>query len=307
MEVDRPLALKRPGALKLGLEGRKRKNEVHAGEIDFCSSNSSKSGISKPNPLQQFHPPEAQSPPTEPSGGEVKTNSRRGFEAEVYPHTDNDPRTSDYVYIPSDGMLERDENQNMSGMISGQYHSQEEGCLPNGPSLTVLTQEHTLTWRTLKHGAEPGEAAPRPQAQAGADCRDADRLVAAPGPNMRPSRRGIWLVLAASLLHVSLQGEFQRKLYKELVKNYNPLERPVANDSLPLTVYFSLSLMQIMDVNDPLLMATGPALKQQSTDGTFIADDQARDQEWIELKLRRNIHGRKLFSVVFASAGATGC
>ncbi|KAF3817954.1 hypothetical protein GH733_014826 [Mirounga leonina] len=61
-------------------------------------------------------------------------------------------------------------------------------------------------------------------------------------------RRSVWLALAASLLHVSLQGEFQRKLYKELVKNYNPLERPVANDSQPLTVYFSLSLLQIMDV-----------------------------------------------------------
>lgn len=47
---------------------------------------------------------------------------------------------------------------------------------------------------------------------------------------------------------MSLQGEFQRKLYKELVRNYNPLERPVANDSQPLTVYFSLSLLQIMDV-----------------------------------------------------------
>uniref|UniRef100_A0A8C5T8Z7 Neuronal acetylcholine receptor subunit alpha-7 n=1 Tax=Malurus cyaneus samueli TaxID=2593467 RepID=A0A8C5T8Z7_9PASS len=48
----------------------------------------------------------------------------------------------------------------------------------------------------------------------------------------------------------SLQGEFQRKLYKELLKNYNPLERPVANDSQPLTVYFTLSLMQIMDVDE---------------------------------------------------------
>ena len=45
--------------------------------------------------------------------------------------------------------------------------------------------------------------------------------------------------LSFPLPEVSLQGEFQRKLYKDLVKNYNPLERPVANDSLPLTVYFS--------------------------------------------------------------------
>nr|XP_056722011.1 CHRNA7-FAM7A fusion protein [Euleptes europaea] len=49
---------------------------------------------------------------------------------------------------------------------------------------------------------------------------------------------------------LSLQGEFQRKLYKELLKNYNPLERPVGNDSQPLTVSFGLSLMQIMDVDE---------------------------------------------------------
>ncbi|XP_064373529.1 neuronal acetylcholine receptor subunit alpha-7 isoform X1 [Dromaius novaehollandiae] len=57
-------------------------------------------------------------------------------------------------------------------------------------------------------------------------------------------------LLAAALVRESLQGEFQRKLYKELLKNYNPLERPVANDSQPLTVYFTLSLMQIMDVDE---------------------------------------------------------
>ncbi|MEE6502913.1 hypothetical protein FKM82_004679 [Ascaphus truei] len=58
----------------------------------------------------------------------------------------------------------------------------------------------------------------------------------------------VWMIIAACLINVSLQGEYQRKLYKELLKNYNPLERPVANDSHPLTVYFGLSLMQIMDV-----------------------------------------------------------
>uniref|UniRef100_A0A4X2LK70 Neurotransmitter-gated ion-channel ligand-binding domain-containing protein n=1 Tax=Vombatus ursinus TaxID=29139 RepID=A0A4X2LK70_VOMUR len=67
---------------------------------------------------------------------------------------------------------------------------------------------------------------------------------------MSRQQGSVWLVVAASLLHASLQGEFQRKLYKELLKNYNPLERPVANDSQPLTVYFSLSLLQIMDVDE---------------------------------------------------------
>lgn len=52
------------------------------------------------------------------------------------------------------------------------------------------------------------------------------------------------------LITVSMQGEYQRKLYKDLLENYNPLERPVANDSQPLTVTLSLSLMQIMDVDE---------------------------------------------------------
>lgn len=47
---------------------------------------------------------------------------------------------------------------------------------------------------------------------------------------------------------VTLQGEHQRRLYKDLMQNYNPLERPVYNDSHSLTVHFGFSLMQIMDV-----------------------------------------------------------
>uniref|UniRef100_A0A8C1UQW3 Uncharacterized protein n=1 Tax=Cyprinus carpio TaxID=7962 RepID=A0A8C1UQW3_CYPCA len=49
---------------------------------------------------------------------------------------------------------------------------------------------------------------------------------------------------------LSLQGEHQRRLYKDLMRNYNPLERPVYNDSHSLTVHFSFSLMQIMDVDE---------------------------------------------------------
>uniref|UniRef100_A0A3P9DL83 Neuronal acetylcholine receptor subunit alpha-7 n=1 Tax=Maylandia zebra TaxID=106582 RepID=A0A3P9DL83_9CICH len=49
---------------------------------------------------------------------------------------------------------------------------------------------------------------------------------------------------------VSLQGPHQRTLLKNLLKDYNHMERPVANDSLPLNVSFSLSLIQIMDVDE---------------------------------------------------------
>uniref|UniRef100_A0A8C5DG08 Neuronal acetylcholine receptor subunit alpha-7-like n=1 Tax=Gouania willdenowi TaxID=441366 RepID=A0A8C5DG08_GOUWI len=54
--------------------------------------------------------------------------------------------------------------------------------------------------------------------------------------------------LSASL--VSLQGPHQRNLLKNLLKDYNRMERPVGNDSHPLTVIFTLSLIQIMDVDE---------------------------------------------------------
>ncbi|MBN3310252.1 ACHA7 protein, partial [Amia calva] len=48
----------------------------------------------------------------------------------------------------------------------------------------------------------------------------------------------------------SHQGEYQRKLYKELLKNYNRLERPVLNDSQPLLVELGMTLLQIIDVDE---------------------------------------------------------
>ncbi|XP_051756814.1 neuronal acetylcholine receptor subunit alpha-7a [Ctenopharyngodon idella] len=66
---------------------------------------------------------------------------------------------------------------------------------------------------------------------------------------------GIWeytlyFTTTACLWSVSLQGEHQRRLYRDLMKDYNPLERPVFNDTQSLTVYFTFSLMQIMDVDE---------------------------------------------------------
>ncbi|KAM6981082.1 neuronal acetylcholine receptor subunit alpha-7a [Aplochiton taeniatus] len=60
----------------------------------------------------------------------------------------------------------------------------------------------------------------------------------------------LYIALTACLLKVSLQGEHQRRLYSDLMSNYNPLVRPVFNDSHSLTVNFSFSLMQIMDVDE---------------------------------------------------------
>ncbi|KAM3857991.1 cholinergic receptor, nicotinic, alpha 11 [Diretmus argenteus] len=54
----------------------------------------------------------------------------------------------------------------------------------------------------------------------------------------------------SALIHVSLQGPHQRNLLKNLLKDYNRMERPVGNDSHSLTVIFSMSLIQIMDVDE---------------------------------------------------------
>lgn len=55
---------------------------------------------------------------------------------------------------------------------------------------------------------------------------------------------------------VSQQGESQRRLYRELLRNYSRLERPVVNDSQPLVVELQLSLLQIIDVVSYLLFSS---------------------------------------------------
>ncbi|KAF0770457.1 acetylcholine receptor subunit alpha-type acr-16-like isoform X4 [Aphis craccivora] len=46
----------------------------------------------------------------------------------------------------------------------------------------------------------------------------------------------------------SVQGKFERQLLDDLLMDYNPLERPVSNESDPLEVTFGISLQQIIDV-----------------------------------------------------------
>ncbi|CAJ1062312.1 neuronal acetylcholine receptor subunit alpha-7-like isoform X1 [Xyrichtys novacula] len=59
-----------------------------------------------------------------------------------------------------------------------------------------------------------------------------------------------WLLILSTLLEVSEQGPHQRFLLRELLRDYNPMERPVANDSQALTVQFSFTLIQVMDVDE---------------------------------------------------------
>jgi hypothetical protein len=38
--------------------------------------------------------------------------------------------------------------------------------------------------------------------------------------------------------------------YQDLLRDYDPLERPVENHSLPVTVYLKVSLQQLIDVDE---------------------------------------------------------
>ncbi|KAM8843589.1 neuronal acetylcholine receptor subunit alpha-7-like [Synchiropus picturatus] len=45
-------------------------------------------------------------------------------------------------------------------------------------------------------------------------------------------------------------GQYQRKLFRDLMVDYNRLERPVHNDSAPIVVELGLTLLQIIDVDE---------------------------------------------------------
>lgn len=46
----------------------------------------------------------------------------------------------------------------------------------------------------------------------------------------------------------SIQGQHEKALLNFLLEKYQPLERPVKNESTPLQLSFGLTLMQIIDV-----------------------------------------------------------
>uniref|UniRef100_A0A8C6ZGT0 Neuronal acetylcholine receptor subunit alpha-7 n=1 Tax=Nothoprocta perdicaria TaxID=30464 RepID=A0A8C6ZGT0_NOTPE len=80
----------------------------------------------------------------------------------------------------------------------------------------------------------------------------------------------LWASFFVSFFKVSQQGESQRRLYRDLLRNYNRLERPVVNDSQPLVVELQLSLLQIIDV----LMRCDVCIFQQCWVDVYLSWDQ---------------------------------
>ncbi|XP_064498246.1 neuronal acetylcholine receptor subunit alpha-7-like isoform X2 [Pseudopipra pipra] len=84
----------------------------------------------------------------------------------------------------------------------------------------------------------------------------------------------LWSSLFLSFFKVSQQGEGQRRLYRELLRNYNRLERPVVNDSQPLVVELQLSLLQIIDVDEKNQVLITNAWLQMSWVDVYLSWDQ---------------------------------
>uniref|UniRef100_T1K349 Uncharacterized protein n=1 Tax=Tetranychus urticae TaxID=32264 RepID=T1K349_TETUR len=70
------------------------------------------------------------------------------------------------------------------------------------------------------------------------------------------------------------QGIHERKLLNDLMEHYNPMERPVLNESEPVFVSFGLTLQQIIDVDE----------KNQ-----LIVTNIMINMEWIDANLRWNV------------------
>ncbi|XP_065200630.1 neuronal acetylcholine receptor subunit alpha-7 isoform X15 [Planococcus citri] len=58
----------------------------------------------------------------------------------------------------------------------------------------------------------------------------------------------IFIILIVFIVKDSEEGMHEKRLLNNLLRNYNPLERPVAVESEPLNVTFGLTLQQIIDV-----------------------------------------------------------
>ncbi|XP_019744588.1 neuronal acetylcholine receptor subunit alpha-7-like isoform X2 [Hippocampus comes] len=83
----------------------------------------------------------------------------------------------------------------------------------------------------------------------------------------------LWATLSFQGCH---GGVYQRKLYRDLMVNYNRLERPVQNDSAPILVELGLTLLQIIDVDEKnQVLITNAWLHLQWTDVYLTWDTES--------------------------------
>ncbi|KAH7721633.1 Protein ACR-16 a [Aphelenchoides avenae] len=65
------------------------------------------------------------------------------------------------------------------------------------------------------------------------------------------NRALLWICSTAIVGRLGTQASYhERRLYEDLMRDYNNLERPVANHSQPVTIYLKVSLQQLIDVDE---------------------------------------------------------
>ncbi|XP_022237264.1 neuronal acetylcholine receptor subunit alpha-7-like isoform X3 [Limulus polyphemus] len=77
-----------------------------------------------------------------------------------------------------------------------------------------------------------------------------------------------------SLLKGSAQGPHERRLLNDLLRDYNVMERPVANESDPLLLSFGVTLQQLIDVDEK---------NEQIVTNLWLSLD------WVDVNLRWNV------------------
>uniref|UniRef100_A0A914V026 Uncharacterized protein n=1 Tax=Plectus sambesii TaxID=2011161 RepID=A0A914V026_9BILA len=62
--------------------------------------------------------------------------------------------------------------------------------------------------------------------------------------------RLVGLLTAALIAHVTYAGDYERLLYDKLTSGYNPLARPIKNDSEPVIVHLGVDFQQLLDIEE---------------------------------------------------------
>src|SRR5687768_13136448 len=69
-------------------------------------------------------------------------------------------------------------------------------------------------------------------------------------PRRRAFKETRLIILIINLINLVTASYHERRLYEDLMRDYNLLERPVANHSQPVTIFLKVSLQQLIDVDE---------------------------------------------------------
>ncbi|XP_065200629.1 neuronal acetylcholine receptor subunit alpha-7 isoform X14 [Planococcus citri] len=98
----------------------------------------------------------------------------------------------------------------------------------------------------------------------------------------------IFIILIVFIVKDSEEGMHEKRLLNNLLRNYNPLERPVAVESEPLNVTFGLTLQQIIDVDEKNQILTTNAWLNLDEKNQILIANLWLTLEWVDYNLKWN-------------------